>query len=549
MTLTKFYLTIALTVFLLFSGCQKPTINLIQYVNPLIGTGPTTSTFGNKFNQGSERWGQDIPAVTVPFGMIQWTPETREGEDKSISPYYYGGRKIKGFRGSHWHSASSRQDYGSFTIMPTTGYLSTFANERASGFAHETETSTPAYYSCMLLDYLTFVEMTGTARSGFFKFSYAQKDDGFILITPNSNDGKGYIKVDPEKQEIYGYNPVHGISRDFGQTDGFSGYFVVRFNRPFDNYGCYLQMENLKKQTEISGKPDIGAYAAFDIKESDVILAKVGTSFTSIESARANLDAEIPHWNFQETKTETEKVWNESLSSIKLKGGKTEDYTKFYTALYHSMLYPRTYSNVDGTYPDLNGNKQISKIEKGHNYFGDISMDNAQSAQLALVRLIAPDKYEDIQKSVAQKAGQSIWISDTVAYKSYIPYQFDQLSDPIETQKNVKSILANDYTCYDGGIPGNDLSGQLSVWYVFSAMGFFPDSSGTGEYQLSSPIFSEVDLFLNPKYYPGGKFKITLNEENTYKTFNHVELNGKAIPFVITHDDIKNGGKLMFSNK
>jgi len=545
MTLTKFYRSIALAVFLLFSGCQKPTVNLIQYVNPLIGTGPTTSTSGNKFNQGSEKWGQDIPAVSTPFGMTQWTPETREAEDKSISPYYYGGSRINGFRGSHWHSASSRQDYGSFTIMPITGFLSTFANERASGFAHETETSTPAYYSCMLLNYLTFVEMTGTARSGFFKFSYAQKDKGFILITPNSSEGKGYINVDPEKREIYGYNPVHGISPGF---EGLSGYFVVRFNRPFDNYGCYFQMEDLKKQTEISGKPDIGAYAEFDIKERDVILAKVGTSFTSIESARANLDAEIPHWNFQETKTATERIWNESLSSIKLKGGKNEDYTKFYTAMYHSLLYPHTFSNVDGTYPDFTGNKLIRKVEKGHDYFGDISMDNAQSAQLSLVKLVAPDKFEDIQKSVAEKAG-NIWMPDSVEYKSYIPYQFDQKSDPVETQKNVKNILANDYTCYDGGIPGNDLSGQLSAWYVFSAMGFYPDLSGTGEYQLSSPIFSEIDLNLNTKYYPGGKFKFTLDDENTYKTFNHVELNGKSIPFVITHENIKTGGTLKFSNK
>ena len=548
MTTTKLFLSFAMTALLIMSGCTKKAENLIQYVNPLIGTGPSTSAVVVKNNTRPEIWGQEIPAVSTPFGMTQWTPETREAEDKSVSPYYYGGLRIKGFRGSHWSGASSSQDYGSFSIMPVSGYLRTFANERASGFLHETEVSNPAYYSCMLLNYVTFVEMTGTARSGFFKFSYALKDKGFILITPNSNEGKGYIKVDPEKQEIYGYNPVQRFYQGSAHPAGFSGYFVVRFNRPFDNYGCYFQMDDLKKQTEISGKPDIGAYAAFDIKERDVILAKVGTSFTSIESARANLDAEIPHWDFQKTKAETEKIWNESLSTIKLKGGKSEDYTKFYTALYRSMLFPRTFSNVDGTYPDFDGNKSVRKTEKGHDYYDDFSMNDLQFAQLSLVRLVAPDKYEDMQKSLALKAGPGGWMPDTMVYKSHIPYRFDHLSDPVETQKTVKNILANEYTCYDGGIPGNDDSGQLSAWYVFSAMGFYPGSSGSDEYQLSSPIFSEVELNLNPKYYPGKQFRITLDDPDTYKTFNQVELNGKSVPFILMHEDISKGGKLKFSN-
>jgi len=395
---------------------------------------------------------------------------------------------------------------------------------------------------------MTLVEMTGTARSGFFKFSYAKKERGFILITPNSNAGKGYIKVDPEKQEIYGYNPVMDIYRDPHKSAGFSGYFVVRFQRPMDNYGCYFQMEDLKKQTEISGKPDIGAYAEFNIKEGDVILAKVGTSFTSIESARANLDAEIPQWDFQKTKAETEQIWNGALSAVNLKGGKKEDYTKFYTAMYHSMLYPRTFSDVDGSYPDFKGGKLMHKMDKGHIYYDDFSLNDSRNVQFSLLRLLAPDKYEDMQKSSVLKTQQGGWMPDSIVCKNHFPYLYDLLANSSETQTIVKNKLENEYTCYDGGIPGNDDSGQTSAWYVFSAMGFYPLSPGSVEYQLSSPIFSEVEMNLNPDYYPGKQFKMSLDGPNTSNTFNQVELNGKKIPFVIKQEDIKKGGRLKFSN-
>ncbi|MDP3644580.1 MAG: glycoside hydrolase family 92 protein [Bacteroidota bacterium] len=413
---------------------------------------------------------------------------------------------------------------------------------------HEEETSTPAYYSCMLQNYLTFVEMTGTARAGFFRFSYLNEDRAIILVTPNSDKGQGYIKVDPEKQEIYGYNPVHQIYQGLCQPAGFNGYFVIRFNRSFDSFGCYYQMEDLKNQTEISGKPDIGAYAAFQIKENDVLLAKAGTSFTSIEDARTNLDAEIPHWKFEKTRAETEQIWNEALSAIQLKGGKTEDYTKFYTAMYHAMLYPRTFSNVDGTYPEFDGNKNTNKIEKGHVYYDDFSPNGTQLTQLPLVRLVAPDKYEDMLKSLTLKAEHGGWMPDSIVKNSHIPYRYNDSSNPVETQKKVKNILTTEYTCYDGGIPGNDDAGQTSAWYVFSAMGFYPVSPGSGEYQLSSPIFSEVQLNLNPKYYPGKKFRISINDQDTYKTYNKVELNGKESQFVLKHEDIWKGGDLKFSN-
>jgi predicted alpha-1,2-mannosidase len=744
----KFLLSVTLATLIALTSCKKKAENLIQFVNPFIGTGQSTGPNAVKHSQGSEGWVQDIPAVSTPFGMTQWTPQTRDTESKCVSPYYFGGKGIQGFRGTHWLGGSCTQDYGSFTIMPETGNLKTFATDRMCNYIKESEVSTPAYYSCQLLQQnLTFVEITGTTRSGFFRFSYIEDTDVKIVITPNSDEGQGYVKVDPERREIYGYNPVHRIYQGWGQPAGFSGYFVVRFEEPLDNYGCYLQMEDHKKELEISGKPDIGAYAAFKVKKNDVIQAKVGTSFTSIEAARANLDAEIPHWDFKKTRAETEQIWNEALSVVELKGGKKEDYTNFYTALYHCMLYPRTFNDVDGSYPAFDGNKSIQKIEKGHVYYDDFSLWDTFRAQLPLVSLLAPDKFEDMMKSLVLKAEQGGWMpifpmwnsytsamvgdhantalgdaylkgfdinidkaypymrknafevsegedfkngkgrrgmksylqygyipledsikeafhkneqtSRTLEYsmtdfvlskvaekygktedaqilakhaKNYqlvfdnesksmrgrhidgtwssdytptarasyltegtplqhmwfvpqdipglfdligdkkqvhdkldelfstgeywhanepchhIPYLYNFLGDQTATQKTVKNIMASEYNNFEGGIPGNDDSGQMSAWYAFSAMGFYPVSPGSGEYQISSPVFNEVTFNLNPKYYPGGKFTISQSDPDTYKTFSKVELNGTEIPFVLKHEDIRKGGKLKFSN-
>ncbi len=744
----KSFFVLALIAIVLLSGCQKKNANLVQYVVPLIGTGPSTGPGGQKHNQGTEAWGQDIPAVSTPFAMTQWTPESQSGEKKCVPPYYYMAPKIQGFRGTHWLGGSCVQDYGSFTIMPITGILATFPSERASLFNHETEISTPSYYSVMLMRYLIMVEMTSTPRAGFFRFSFASKDQSYILVSPNSDEGQGYVKIDPEKQEISGYNPVHRIYQGWGQPAGFSGYFVIRFNKPLQNYGCFYQMEDHKEEKEIGGKPDIGAYAKFDVKEGDVILAKVGTSFTSLDEARANLDAEIPHWKFDEIKAESEKIWNDALNTIQLKGGKPDDYTKFYTAMYHSLLYPRTFSDVSGTYPAFDGNKKTGKIEKGHAYYDDFSLWDTFRAQLPLVSLIAPGQYEDMMKSLVLKAEQGGWLPIFPMWNSYtsamvgdhantalgdaytkgfdigidkaypymrknafeasegedfkngkgrrgmksylqygyipledsikeafhkneqvsrtleyamtdyvlskvaekygktddakilaqhaqnyqlvfddntksmrgkyingtwsneynpnsrasyltegtplqhmwfvphdipglfdligtkeqvhekldelfnsgeywqanepchhIPYLYNFLDDYITTQKTVKNILATEYRLYDGGIPGNDDSGQMSAWYVLSAMGFYPVCPGTGEYQLSSPIFEEVKLNLDSKYYPGKTFTLKLNDKDTYAPFSKVELNGKEIPFVLKHDEIRNGGTLKFSGK
>src|ERR1044072_1422346 len=197
----------------IITGGSANSQDLVKYVQPLSGTAASTTTAAQKDSQaGSEKNANTIPAVGVPFGMTQWTPQTRTSETKCIPPYFYKDSLISGFRGTHWISGSCMQDYGSFTIMPVTGTLRT--TNFATRFSHEQEVTTPAYYKVALPEYKITTEITATARCGMMQFTMEQDDSLFLLIMPNSDRGEGNIHIYGDK--VWGINPVHRIYQGWG---------------------------------------------------------------------------------------------------------------------------------------------------------------------------------------------------------------------------------------------------------------------------------------------------------------------------------------------
>jgi putative alpha-1,2-mannosidase len=183
------------------------------------------------------------------------------------------------------------------------------------------DTLSPAYNSVLFPEMSIMTEITATKRAGFFKFSWLDPKNPTIIVDVNSDEGEGYIKIDVENQEIVGYNPVHRIYNGSGKPAGFSGYFVAKFSQQFAKYGTFAGMDFTHGTTEQKDKEQIGAYVTFSQNEDAVIFLKMGTSFTSIENARKNLEAEIPDWDFEKTKTNLEKRWNDVLGKIDVKGG------------------------------------------------------------------------------------------------------------------------------------------------------------------------------------------------------------------------------------
>lgn len=389
----------------------------IKYVQPFSGTSASTTMASQHIEDKTERLANTIPAVAPPFAMTQWTPQTQLTETKCLAPYYYSNKKIYGFRATHWISGSCTQDYGSFTITPISGQLRTSWNEVADNYSHDNEVASPDYYSITLPKHQLKTEITATLRCGMIRITALKSDSVYILISPNSDQNKGFIKVDQKKGEISGYNPVHRIYQGWGQPAGFSGYFFIQIKKAFTISGTYTERTH-SNQPSISDKKDIGVFAGFKLQKGEELIIASGTSFTSIAAAKANLEKEINSNNFDAVRTNTKADWEKSLAQIKINDGNEKKKKIFYTALYHAQQHPRLFNDVDGSYPRFAGNYQNEKISRG-NYYDDFSMWDIYRAQLPLVELLQPQLANSFVNSLIIKGSQGGWLPIFPCWNSY----------------------------------------------------------------------------------------------------------------------------------
>jgi putative alpha-1,2-mannosidase len=277
--------------------------------------------------------------------------------------------------------------------MPTVGALKVALLARASLFRHATEVMSPAYYSVMLDDYRTRVELTGTMRSGMLRITFPADEAANLLVEPNAKPGEGFVEVRPERREIVGYNPVHRLYQGAGQSAGFSGYFVVHFRDSAVKFGTWCG-EVIAPDSRQQGKGcnRLGAYVSLKPGLAHPMLVKLGTSFTSIEEAEANLDAENNGWDFDGTRKATETAWRTLLQRIEIEGGTPAEQTTFYTALFHTSLAPRVVSDADGTYNGFAHEGKLHKAANGGAYYDDFSLWDTFRALHPLLTILDPKR-------------------------------------------------------------------------------------------------------------------------------------------------------------
>ena len=407
---------ILLSTLCLFS-CNQQESKFEKYVDPLIGT--DIRIVQGKDKNSTEERGQIMPAVGVPHGMTNWVAQTQATEQKCHPPYYYFQDAIQGFRASHWMNGSCTQDYGSVTIMPLCNKLETDPVKRSSSFDHTQEIATPSYYSVDLNDYGIHAELTGLSRAGIMQFSFEQDGDHYIVIEPNSDEGVAFVEVDPEKKEITGYNPVHRIYQGYGKEAGFSGHFVIQLNEEIADYGVWDSTTITSGRKSARGqKHAVGAWVKLASDKPGKTLVKVATSFTSIDNARKNLACEIPGWDFNEVRQASSDTWNQTLGQIAVKGNNEEEKVKLYSALYNAHFLPRTFSDVDGSYPKFNGGGQIMKMDHG-TYYCDFSQWDTYRAVHPLFSILNPSRNGDMAHSLVLKGQQGGWLPIFPSWNSY----------------------------------------------------------------------------------------------------------------------------------
>jgi predicted alpha-1,2-mannosidase len=366
----------------------------VDEVNVMIGTtGPSVYDYGGM-----------IPGVTLPFGMTHWTAQTRENLI-SVYSYNYKDTTIRGFIGTH-QPAIWMGDYGQVSLMPFSGELKT--PEPALPFRHEDESAAPNYYSVKMGEAGRQIaaELTATTRAGFLRFRFPASDASHVVVTACNSKAKGvegFVRVDPSAREIVGYNPDRQSAHLGPPLPNFKGYFVIQFDRPFRSSGTWSGGEIHAGRGQQAG-PRVGAYARFQTAEGEAVSVKVGTSFISLEQARDNLRREIPAWDFGRVKADGRRVWNEALGKIVVEGGSRDERVNFYTAMYHSLLFPRTFSEYGRYYSAFD-----DRVHEGVSY-NDYSLWDTFRAEHPLLLLIEPERVPGMITSLLQMYDEGGWM-------------------------------------------------------------------------------------------------------------------------------------------
>ncbi|QCR21178.1 GH92 family glycosyl hydrolase [Pontibacter sp. SGAir0037] len=732
--------------------------NLVKYAKPMIGTA---------------KMGHTYPGATVPFGMVQLSPDTdtipyavngtyNPDVYKYCAGYQYDDKTIVGFSHTHF-SGTGHSDLGDFLIMPTTGKLQLnpgTADRPQSGyrsaFSHANEVAEPAYYKVKLDDHNITAELTATNRVGMHQYTFPKSDEAHIILDLmagiyNYDDKNTWTFVRVENDTlITGYRQTNGWARTR------TVYFAMAFDKPFHQYGTKNYDNNVYKGfwrkfdqehnfPEVAGKK-LKMYFDFKTGEGDKVKIKFAISPVSTQGALANMQAEIPHWDFNRVKQEGQALWNKELSKVVVDAGSEGEMINFYTAMYHAFLGPTTYMDTDGSYKGLdmnvhqakdftnytsfslwdtyrtlhplfnvlqpkrntdmiksmmahynqsvhkmlpvwshyanenwcmigyhsvpviadavikgNANFDVNKALEacvttarnnyydGLNYYMEMgyvpedkngssvsktleyAYDDWCIAQMAK-KLGRQDIYEEFSKRATNYKnvydakigfmrpklsdgtwkkefdpldthGQGFIEGNSWNYSLYIPhapadmiammggktkfashldslftmdlpdkyfentedisrdgiignyvhgnepshhvaYLFNWTDQPWKTQEKIRMVLKAMYKPTIDGLGGNDDFGQMSAWYIFSALGFYPVAPASDQYAIGSPSVKSATLNLEN----GKTFAVDVKKQSDKNVYvEKMELNGKPLNrLYLTHDEIMNGGKLTF---
>lgn len=347
----------------------------VDYVNTLMGT-------QSKFELSN---GNTTPTVCVPWGMNEWIAQTgKMGDGWS---YTYNADKIRGFKQTHRPSPWIN-DFGQFSLMPETGELVLNEDQRASWFSHKAEVATPYYYSVYLADYDVTTEMTSTDRAAAFRFTFPE-DQAHVVIDAY-NEGS-WIKLIPEENKIVGYNTrnVGGVGKNY------ANYFVVVFDRPFEQSTIWSNYEPVEGAVALRDD-HVGAAVSFKTKRGEQVVAKVASSFISVEQAELNLK-EIGDRSFDDVKAASKAEWNRVLSAINVESDNVDQLRTFYSCFFRALVFPHKMHEIDA-----NGNVvhyspfENDGVKPGYFYTGTGFWDTFRCL-FPLINLLYPEEGAKMQ--------------------------------------------------------------------------------------------------------------------------------------------------------
>jgi predicted alpha-1,2-mannosidase len=403
----------------------RPVADPAAYVDPFFGTA----------NQGNE-----FPGADVPFGMVQWSPDTTSRPDGG--GYYYGDSSIIGFSLTHL-SGTGCSAAGDIPVLPTVGKVDA---RESDSFSHAHEYATAGYYKVSLRNGV-IARLTATTRTGMAEFDYPSTSKANLIFKLSDSQNGDFVTTFKVVSDTNGDYEVQGSVSSGGFCRAairYTVYFDMQFSQPFTRWGTYTPPRARTKRLAVSQgavaplptmpasvpeRPDHpvyhgqlpagqatrerlrgpeDGYLTFDTSRKHPLVAKVGLSYVSAAGARANLAAENPNWNFAATQVAAGAAWNALLGKIRVSGGTIAQRKVFYTALYHALQYPNVVSDDSGQYRGMDG--KVHTVDRGHSaFYTNISGWDIYRTQAQLEALVDPSAASDTAQSMLddyQQTGQ-----------------------------------------------------------------------------------------------------------------------------------------------
>lgn len=368
----------------------------LNRVNVLQGT-DSVHSFSN---------GNILPLVAAPFGMSSWCPQTKHDDTNWF--FHPGDRRFFGLRLTHQPSPWIG-DYGHFQLLPQTGTDSVDAYMRGTSFIPEQTTIMPHYFKVELLRYRTTMELTPTSRAASLRLTYKERNNARLLLA--FFDSASSVEIDPVNRTISGFTSVN----TGGVPHNFAHYFHIQFDCEFDvsRSGVYEKAENKSTKLSVRGKA-AGAYVAFNLPQSSIVNAVIGTSFISLEQAKLNAQREIGAKNFAEVQEAVATLWEDKLSRIEVQGDDEEKLNTFYTCMYRSLLFPREMHEFDSDNKKVHYSPHNGELRSGPMY-ADVGFWDTYRTVWPLHQILFPSLAADILQGWVNVYKESGWMPKWVS--------------------------------------------------------------------------------------------------------------------------------------
>ncbi|MBQ1091926.1 GH92 family glycosyl hydrolase [Streptomyces sp. B93] len=392
-------------------GADAPSdIGAFQAVDQFIGTQLDTSQ-----NKGNSAYGNTWPGATVPFGMVQSSPTTyRTGDGDQKGGYEYTADRLRGFGMTRLSGTGCEGRFSGFDfpVLPYTGALTDGAlptspgsdiKDYYLGFDHAKEKAEPGYYS-VDLDNDVNVRLTATTRTAVSSFDFPDKGSStLILDTAGSNNRVFGSEVTVQGNTVQGWVEAASVCDEGGR---YRAHFSATFDKPIRSHGTWeggTVKPGASTARGADAKHGIGTYLVFD--RGAKVTAKVGLSYVSTAGAAKNAAHETGGRDFDDVRRAAKRTWQDALRTVRTEGGTRAERTKFYTALYHALLHPNVFEDVNGEYQGYDG--KVHKVAKGRHHYVTYAGWDTYRSQAQLVALLFPKVGSDINQSLVDMVAQT----------------------------------------------------------------------------------------------------------------------------------------------